>query len=209
MKHTLTALFTLFFAVCAQAQPMQQTTPAQPANPPISPQIQPQARPLYTLDVSRSVLQFYVNARLTNVKGLFRQMTLADVTQTGDLSTLRGKLLVDTASVFTREKKRDDHLKADDFFWSEKYPNAIVTLKNVAPAGQKDLYNCTISLRIRDKEKDFVVPTTIVNTPEGVTANGQFIVDRTYYDLNGEYMANKIMSDDAEITFRLVLVKNR
>lgn len=168
----------------------------------------PQTNPAFAVDPTQSLIQFFVNARLTNVKGIFKQFYVSSITQTGDdISSLRGTLLIDTASVFTREKKRDDHLKANDFFWSEKFPNAIVTVKDIKPAGSADLYNVTISLRIRDKEKDFVVPTTMTRSATGLIANGKFIVDRTYYDLNGEYLANKIMDDEAEITFRLALNK--
>ncbi|MCE9598325.1 MAG: YceI family protein [Spirochaetia bacterium] len=174
---------------------------------PVQTQVAPTA---YVLDPAQSMVQFFVNARLTNVKGIFKQFYVANITQTGDdITSLRGNLLIDTASVFTREKKRDDHLKADDFFWSEKFPNATVTVKDIKAAGTPDLYNVTISLGIRDKQKDFIVPTTIVRNGPGLVANGKFIVDRTFYDLNGEYLANKIMDDEAEITFRLTLNKNK
>ncbi|MBL8018515.1 MAG: YceI family protein [Leptospirales bacterium] len=181
------------------------STAAYAQNTPIQTQVAP---PLFAIDPAQSFVQFFVNARLTNVKGIFKQFYIGTIAQSGDdISTLRGTLLIDTASVFTREKKRDDHLKANDFFWSEKFPNAIATVKDVKPAGTPDLYNVTLSLRIRDKEKDFIVPATITRSATGLIANGKFIVDRTYYDLNGEYLANKIMDDEAEITFRLALNK--
>jgi len=155
------------------------------------------------------MIQFYVNAKLTNVKGIFRSFRLAEISQPSPgPAALRGRILIDTASVFTREKKRDDHLRADDFFWSAKFPEASVLVKNIVPVAGTT-YNVTISLRIRDKEKDFTVPVQIVETSSGLTAAGEFIVDRTYYDLTGEYLANKVMDDEAQISFKFALIKAR
>ncbi len=190
-----------------QTQPQNQTPLAQPAPVVTSVPTPPRTNP-YTLDANRSLVQFYMNASLMNVTGVFRKFSITEVTQPGDITSIRGKILIETASVFTREKKRDDHLRADDFFWSEKYPNAVITVKSIVPAAQKDTYNVTISLQIRDKSRDFTVPTVITQSNEGIIANGQFSVDRTFYDLKGEYMANKIMNDEADITFRFVLIRN-
>jgi polyisoprenoid-binding protein YceI len=195
----------LFCCATVQAQPAQPGQPAAvPAQPP---QNTPPAAQPYTLDLANSMIQFYVNARLTNVKGVFRSFQVAEISQTGGIPGLRGRILIDTASVFTREKKRDEHLRADDFFWSDKFPQAAAAVKSVVPGAVPDQYQVTISLRIRDKEKDFVVPTRIVQTPEGITASGEFTVDRTYYDLTGEYLANKVMDDEALVSFKFVLIK--
>lgn len=211
MKNSVltSALALLLCCTAAQtpAQPAAPAAPQQPARPPAQPS-NPVQSPRYTLDLANSMIQFYVNARLTNVKGIFRSFRLAEISQSGPgVANLRGRILIDTASVFTREKKRDDHLRADDFFWSEKYPEASVLVKNITPAG--NVYNVTISLRIRDKEKDFTVPVQIVETADGLTAAGEFVVDRTYYDLTGEYLANKVMDDEAQISFKFALIKAR
>ncbi len=200
MKHIHSIAAATILLFCCTAGRAQAPAPAQPpavitAGP-------------YALDLANSMVQFYVNARLTNVKGIFRSFQLADVTEGSGIASLRGRILIDTASVFTREKKRDDHLRADDFFWSEKFPQAVVTVKNIVPVSG-DQYQVTISLRIRDKERDFTVPTTIVKTQEGITASGEFIVDRTVYDLTGEYLANKVMDDEAQVSFRFVLLKTK
>lgn len=212
-SSVLTSAALAALLCCAAGQ-----TPAQPAQPAASPPAtpapaQPPSAPnqsaLYTLDLNNSMIQFYVNAKLTNVKGIFRSFRLAEISQpAAGLAALRGRILIDTASVFTREKKRDDHLRADDFFWSEKFPEASVLVKNIVPVSGTT-YNVTISLRIRDKEKDFTVPVQIVETSTGLTAAGEFIVDRTYYDLTGEYLANKVMDDEAQISFKFTLIKAR
>lgn len=198
------ALASLIYCTAVQAVPDQPAAPATPPGQVPAPAAQP-----YTLDPANSMVQFYVNARLTNVKGIFRSFQVAEISQTGGISGLRGRILIDTASVFTREKKRDEHLRADDFFWSEKFPHATVLVKSVVPAAAADQYQVTISLRIRDKEKEFVVPTQILQTPAGLTASGEFSVDRTYFDLTGEYLANKVMDDEAQVSFRFVLLKSK
>lgn len=191
----------------AQGVPTAQTpAPANPAPlPPANPA--PAASVRYTLDSAASSIQFYVSARLTNVKGVFRSIQ-ANAAGSGSVESLRGQVVIDTASVFTREKKRDDHLRADDFFWSDKFPQAYATVKAIGPPAG-GVYPVTIALRIRDKEKDFTVPVRIEETAAGLNAAGQFTVDRTFYDLTGEYLANKVMDDEVQVSFQLVLIKAR
>jgi polyisoprenoid-binding protein YceI len=127
--------------------------------------------------------------------------------QGDDLTSMRGRILVHTASVFTRDRRRDEHLQQDDFFWSERFPDAVVTVKNIVarPDGK---YDVTFTLRIRDKEQDLIAPTTIVRAGDRITASGVLNVNRQFFDLKGELAANLIMDDNAELSFKITLKKS-
>jgi polyisoprenoid-binding protein YceI len=75
----------------------------------------------WTLDPSHSELTFKVkHLMITNVKGEFRKFS---ATISGD--TPEGSkvvVAVDTASVFTNEENRDNHLRSADFFDVENHP---------------------------------------------------------------------------------------
>lgn len=212
----------LAFSACALIveQPVRaepQTTPAPanapregaaPTNPVAPPPATADAPAGWNLELAASQIQFYVKARLVNVRGVFRRFEVRDFTMSGDdLTSMRGKIVVRTASVFTRDRRRDEHLQQDDFFWSERFPDAVVAVKNIVarPDGK---YDVAFSLRIRDKEQELVVPTTIVRTGDRITASGVLSVNRQFYDLKGELAANLIMDDNAELTFKIVLKKS-
>lgn len=188
--------------------PRESVAPANPAAPPAPGPAADAPAGAWNLELAASQIQFYVKARLVNVRGVFRRFELRDFTMSGDdLTSMRGKIVVRTASVFTRDRRRDEHLQQDDFFWSERFPEAVVAVKNIAarPDGK---YDVAFSLRIRDKEQELVVPTTIVRTGDRITASGVLSLNRQFYDLKGELAANLIMDDNAELTFKIVLKKN-
>lgn len=75
----------------------------------------------WTLDPSHSELTFKVkHLMISNVKGEFKTFSanvdVVDETQANITAA------VDTASVFTNNTDRDEHLKGSDFFDSEKFP---------------------------------------------------------------------------------------
>ncbi len=56
--------------------------------------------------------------------------------QTGELSDVR--VVIDTASVFTNHKKRDDHLRNADFLNSAEYPEMVFTASGARSTGERN-----------------------------------------------------------------------
>jgi polyisoprenoid-binding protein YceI len=50
-----------------------------------------------------------------------------------------GKIVIDPASIDTKIKKRDDHLRSSDFFDTANYPTITFTVTEVRPAPSGDL----------------------------------------------------------------------
>lgn len=163
----------------------------------------------FELDRSRSKIQFDVNAKLVDVRGYFRSYRLDEFQYDGkNPESLKGGIVIWPASVFTRDRDRDEHLRQDDFFWVEKYPTSRVTLKAVNP-GENGLYNFTFNLQIRDKIKEYIVPTKISDSGGRVYLEGSFKVDRRDFDLLGEHVANLVMNNDVQLTYVIALKDNR
>jgi polyisoprenoid-binding protein YceI len=55
--------------------------------------------------------------------------------ETGEMTDLR--VVVDTASVFTNHKKRDDHLRNADFLNSQEFPEMIFTAAAASPKTER------------------------------------------------------------------------
>ncbi|MCB1137823.1 MAG: YceI family protein [Leptospiraceae bacterium] len=163
----------------------------------------------FVLDRSRSKIQFFVDARLVDVKGYFRSYRLDQFEYDGkNPESMKGGILIWPASVFTRDKDRDEHLRQDDFFWVEKYPTSRVSLKKVTRR-QDGAYDFLFSLQIRDKVKEFTVPTKISSSGGHTYIEGSFKVDRRDFDLNGEHVANLVMDNDVELSYVIALQDTR
>jgi polyisoprenoid-binding protein YceI len=70
--------------------------------------------------------------------------------KTGKISALDAA--VETASVDTGIEKRDTHLKSDDFFAAEKFPQMRLKLKSIKWSGNK--FTAKVDLTIRDVTKE-------------------------------------------------------
>lgn len=85
----------------------------------------------YIIDPEHLSVGFLVrHIGYASVLGLFREAegSFAFDEDTGRLTDL--KITVDTASVFTNHDKRDKHLRGDDFFDSERYPQMVFAAKS-------------------------------------------------------------------------------
>jgi polyisoprenoid-binding protein YceI len=105
----------------------------------------------------------------------------------------------------------ETHLKSDDFFNVEMYPEATFELVSLVPAKTKDTFTATGKLTIRDVTKDFTFP--IVLTVEGqsmIRAVGKITFNRA--DFNVKYgsssffkgLGDKVISDKIDLTLNLL-----
>jgi len=100
--------------------------------------------------------------------------------------------------------KLNGHLKADDFFGTDKYPTATLVFKTIAAKGN-NVYTVTADLTIKAKTN----PVTFDITVNGNTATTSFQVDRTKYDIKYgsksffEGLGDKTIYDDFDLTVNL------
>jgi polyisoprenoid-binding protein YceI len=95
---------------------------------------------------------------VTNVRGTFTDVTGSiDIDET-DASASSAELVVKSASVETGFAARDTHLRSDDFFAVETYPEIRVVSTAVKPRGGND-FTVTADVTIKDvtRSVDFEV----------------------------------------------------
>ena len=92
----------------------------------------------YRIDPEHASFGFLVShIGYQNVLGMFREVaggfrfdeenrTISDVIVT-----------VKTASVFTNHEKRDEHLRKEEFFWTDKYPEMTFTMTSAQKTGER------------------------------------------------------------------------
>ncbi|OYX84403.1 MAG: lipid-binding protein [Flavobacteriales bacterium 32-34-25] len=130
---------------------------------------------------------------------VFKGKKLAGGSFTVDMTSL-------TATDLTGEYqgKLNGHLKADDFFGTDKYPTATLVFKKIGSKA-KDIYNVTADLTIKGITK----PVNFDITVKGNTATTAFNVDRTKYDIkygSGNFfegLGDKTINDEFELAVAL------
>lgn len=111
----------------------------------------------YVVDKAHSQIGFKVrHLGITNVNGFFKDYE-ADVSMDGDdLSTLTATATVQIGSISTGIDRRDSHLKSDDFFNAEEYPELKFVSKAVRNIDGSE-FELVGDLTIRDVTKEVVL----------------------------------------------------
>jgi len=106
-----------------------------------------------------------------------------------------------------------NHLKSDDFFSSEKYPQATFVITKIT-SGEKDQYTVKGNLTIKGITNEIEFPATIQLVNGQVTAKAKILIDRTKFDIkfrSGNFFENlgdKVIDDNFELNVELVGTQN-
>jgi polyisoprenoid-binding protein YceI len=90
------------------------------------------AQSVWNIDPAHSAAQFQVkHLMISTVRGEFGKMSGKVSFDGKNHATLKAEAVIDVASINTREKKRDDHLRSPDFFDASTYPTMTFKSKRV------------------------------------------------------------------------------
>ena len=115
------------------------------------------AKTIWTADTAHSEIQFKVrHLMISTVTGYFKKFDLQVETEDDDF-TKASKILftADINSIETNNAQRDTHLKSEDFFAADKYPQLKFEGKKFEKAG--DEYKLTGDLTMRDITKTITI----------------------------------------------------
>jgi polyisoprenoid-binding protein YceI len=111
----------------------------------------------WTIDPEHSSIGFKVrHLMVSNVRGNFDKFSGTIEADDKDITKSRVQVSIDTASINTNVKKRDDHLRSADFFDVAKYPAMTFVSKKVAKAGN-DRLKVTGDLTLHGVTKEVVL----------------------------------------------------
>lgn len=124
-----------------------------------------------------------------------------------------GTFIIDMASIKDAGGKAqlETHLKSDDFFNVEKYPEAKFELASLTAATAKDTYTAKGKLTVRDVTKDYSFPVVlVVENQNTIRATGKITFNRA--DFNVKYgsssffksLGDKVIRDEVSLTLNLV-----
>ena len=138
----------------------------------------------YAIDPSHSRIGFVArHAMITKVRGSFNEFEGSGYFDAEDPARSHLRLTIQAASIDTRSADRDGHLRSNDFFDMEKYPQITFASTSVAKVDD-ETYRVTGDLTIKDVTR----PVT-VDFEYGGTATDPFGNDRL--GLEGSVVVNR------------------
>ncbi|MGI4749048.1 MAG: YceI family protein [Janthinobacterium lividum] len=110
---------------------------------------------------------------------------------------------VDTRTLDSDNSMRDNHLKKEEYFDVEKYPE--ITLKSVSFTHQKnENYLGQFDVTIKDKTKRVKVPFTYTESGSSNSFKGSFTISRSDFGIGGKSM---VLADDALVSVAVETTK--
>ena len=139
----------------------------------------------WTLDGAKSSVGLSSKSvwNLAKVKGRFTQVTGAAVISAAGEAT--GTITVAAASVDTKVKKRDDHLRSADFFEVSKYPDISASITAVTLAGDGENATFSGTLTVRDQTRPITVSgKASAQGTDQITLDTELPVNRSDYGMS-------------------------
>ncbi len=134
-----------------------------------------ETKTLWKIDPSHSEVQFKVkHLVISTVTGSFGSYDGKIEADGDDFKNAKATFTADIDSISTNDEDRDQHLKSDDFFNAEEYPQLTFESTNFEKVGDGE-YKVTGDLTIRDVTKEVeldVVHGGTVGDPYGNTKAG-------------------------------------
>lgn len=194
IKLTILAFFLLFFAGQAHA-----------------------AAPQWKIDPAHSGFYFGIDHIFSTVRGFFEEFegTTHFDRDNLDESSFNFKVTVNTIN--THNRKRDGHLRSDDFFSAKEYP--YMSFKSTKISHLKgNQYLVQGKMTLKDVTKDVEIPFTFFgikdnpfNPKEQVAGfESQFTIDRMTYNVgNGKFLKLGVVGQNVDVLVTMEMVQKK
>lgn len=176
------------------------------------------AQTTWNFDKSHSKIGFSVtHLVITDVEGNFKEFEGSITTSGDDFENAKIEFSAEISSINTDNEKRDGHLKSDDFFNAEKFPQLKFRSKSFKKINEKN-YKLIGDLTLRDVTKEVELDVKYngtVNDPWGNTKAGFSLrgeVNRFDYNLKWDKTIETggfVVGEDVTILANLQLVKEK
>ena len=108
----------------------------------------------YTIDPAHSRFGFVArHAMVTMVRGQFNEFDGTIEVDANDPTKSSAELVIQAASIDTRNAERDAHLRSNDFFAMDEYPEIRFVSTAIEPSDDEDHFRVTGDLTIRGVTK--------------------------------------------------------
>ena len=153
----------------------------------------------------------FVAAKVTRShNGSFKQFSGQIDLAPNNVPDSRVTIDIDTASVETDEPQLTGHLKTADFFDVAKFPKATFASTRIEPgANAGDTYNITGNFDLHGVKKSIVFPATIKVTPDSVSVDAEFAINRKDFAIVYAGKADDLIRDGVVIKLNLKVLRKK
>ncbi len=121
----------------------------------------------YTADKAHTSVGFAVRHMMSQVRGSFGDFSMTIVKDDANLAGSSVEFKIQAASVTTANEMRDKHLRSEDFFFVDKFPE--ITFKSTKIEKVSDTeYKATGNFTMRGVTKVLTVPVTYLGEMKGM-----------------------------------------
>ncbi|HMO32897.1 MAG TPA: YceI family protein [Lacibacter sp.] len=169
----------------------------------------------YKIDAAHSEILFKVkHLMITTVTGQFKTFDATLTAETENFSDAQVSFTADINSIDTRNEQRDGHLKSDDFFNAEQFPQLSFASAGVTPSG--DGFELTGNLTIRDVTRPVTLKASyngLMVDPWGQTKVGfeaEGTIKRKEFGLSWDAVTEAggvVVSDDVKLLLNVQFIK--
>ena len=171
----------------------------------------------YSIDPSHSRIGFAArHAMVTKVRGSFNEFSGTGYFDPDDPSQIRIDLTIAAASIDTRNADRDAHLRSNDFFDMDKFPQ-ITFVSTSVTAPDAGTYRVTGDLMIKDVTKPITIDfeyTGAAVDPFGnhrIGLEGSVVVNRKDWGVNWNAALEAggvLVSENVTLEFEVSAIRN-
>lgn len=165
----------------------------------------------FVRDVAHSQLNFVAESRLLSAHGTFQKWDAEIMFDAANVEATSLKITIDATSIDTRIERRDAHLKSNDFFATDSFPQITFVSTFVNNAGEGNRLRITGDLTVRGRTKRITIPARLnffdpQNNMGRVT--GEFTIDRTEFGVSFQSPVNPI-ENEVKVQFDVAFNKPR
>lgn len=146
----------------------------------------------------KSEVKFTVKNFGLNTPGTLRGLKGTILFNPSSLANASFNVSVDVNTINTGVDMRDNHLKREEYFYTEKYPN--ISFTSTAVKANSDGYIVTGELTIKGISKNISFPFTAVTQNGGMVFTGNFSIDRKDFDIGG---GSAVLSNNVDVSLKV------
>lgn len=203
----VTLVLTALMLVAGCGNPATNKSQAVTSEATQAPSGQPAAAQQYAITPENSKIEFVGSKVTGSHNGSFQNFS-GEIDYTGDVTTSRVNITMETDSLTTDTPDLTKHLKTADFFDVPKYPQATFTSTAIKPGGDNGAsHTVTGNLNLHGVNKSVTFPATIAAAPDGITVDSSFAINRKDFGINYAGAADNLIRDDVVLTLKIKATK--
>lgn len=180
----------------------------------------PVAKEKYKIDASKSTVKWTAKSA---TGGHFGKVQIANGGFEYDgKSFFSGTVVMNMTSISvddledaSRKERLTNHLKNDDFFAADKFPEATLVISGSKPGKSAGQLEITGNLTIKGITKPVSFPVSVKGAGSNLEAEGTITIDRIEYDikyrskhvLDPSALANRLIHDEFTLDFKVAASK--